>query len=91
MQKIEVLYIPPSLEICRILVDYRPNMTVAEVLSSSNIYALHPETQNLPCGIYGRVVNLDTVVSPGARVEIYRPLQIDPKEKRRLKARHAKG
>ncbi len=38
-------------------------------------------------GIWGSVQTLDTVVVTGDRVEVYRPLQIDPKEARRLRAR----
>ena len=38
-------------------------------------------------GIYGQRVSLETLVKEGDRVEIYRPLKIDPKEIRRLRAR----
>jgi len=34
-------------------------------------------------GIWGRLRPLDTVLQPGDRVELYRPLAIDPKEARR--------
>ena len=38
-------------------------------------------------GIFGTRVTLDTVLSDGDRVEIYRALAIDPKEARRRRAR----
>ena len=38
-------------------------------------------------GIFGKRAALDTVLSEGDRVEIYRPLEIDPKEARRRRAR----
>lgn len=38
-------------------------------------------------GIFGRKVNADTRLADGDRVEIYRPLEIDPKEARRRRAR----
>ncbi|HLD16601.1 MAG TPA: RnfH family protein [Coxiellaceae bacterium] len=38
-------------------------------------------------GIFGRLQSLETLLEPGDRVEIYRPLKMDPKELRRLKAR----
>ena len=41
-------------------------------------------------GIFGKRVTLDTALSDGDRVEIYRPLAIDPKEARRLRARRKK-
>lgn len=37
----------------------------------------------LPVGIYGLEVPPDTVLQAGDRLEIYRPLLIDPKEARR--------
>ena len=34
-------------------------------------------------GIYGRLVQLDSLVKAGDRIEVYRPLILDPKEARR--------
>lgn len=41
------------------------------------------ELDVMKVGIYGRLVPADTVLREGDRVEIYRPLQADPKEARR--------
>lgn len=38
-------------------------------------------------GVFGRVVSATTPLRDGDRVEIYRPLRIDPKEARRRRAR----
>lgn len=38
-------------------------------------------------GIFGKRVTLDTRLADGDRVELYRPLKIDPKEARRRRAR----
>jgi uncharacterized protein len=38
-------------------------------------------------GIHGKVVRPETPLADGDRVEIYRPLLIDPKEARRRRAR----
>src|SRR5579872_494062 len=38
-------------------------------------------------GIFGEPVTLDTVLAEGDRVEIYRPLSVDPMEARRLRAK----
>ena len=38
-------------------------------------------------GIFGRKVSIDTRLADGDRVEIYRPLAMDPKEARRKRAR----
>lgn len=40
----------------------------------------------LKIGIYARRVSLDTVLQEGDRVEIYCPLQLDPKEARLRRA-----
>jgi putative ubiquitin-RnfH superfamily antitoxin RatB of RatAB toxin-antitoxin module len=44
-------------------------------------------------GIYGKKKPLDTVLHEHDRVEVYRPLQVDPKEARRRRAssKPAKG
>jgi putative ubiquitin-RnfH superfamily antitoxin RatB of RatAB toxin-antitoxin module len=38
-------------------------------------------------GVWGRRCALETILSEGDRVEIYRPLAVDPKEARRRRAR----
>jgi len=38
-------------------------------------------------GIFGRVVKPETRLADGDRIEIYRPLVLDPKEARRRRAR----
>ena len=38
-------------------------------------------------GIFGRKVTLETRLADGDRVELYRPLAVDPKEARRRRAR----
>ena len=46
---------------------------------------IDPETA--PIGVFGRAVDDDRVLAPGDRVEIYRPLEVDPREARRQRAR----
>jgi putative ubiquitin-RnfH superfamily antitoxin RatB of RatAB toxin-antitoxin module len=54
--------------------------TVREAIDHSGLLAQFPEidlaTQEV--GIFGKVVKLDTRVSDGDRVEIYRPITADP-------------
>lgn len=38
-------------------------------------------------GIFGKRVTMDTCLADGDRVEIYRPLKLEPKEARRRRAR----
>lgn len=61
--------------------------TVADALNASAIYTIHPETGHMSVGIYAKQVSLEQVLREGDRIEIYRPLILDPKEKRRQKAK----
>lgn len=45
------------------------------------------DTQALPIGVYGRLIDDQHVLAEGDRLEIYRPLLQDPKERRRLQAK----
>jgi putative ubiquitin-RnfH superfamily antitoxin RatB of RatAB toxin-antitoxin module len=57
--------------------------TVAEIIQQSDILALHPDLQLNQVGIWGKQVDLsESVTQEGARIEIYRPLLIDPKQAR---------
>ena len=42
-------------------------------------------------GVFGKAVQASHVLSSGERVEIYRPLLIDPKEVRKQRAAKAKA
>ncbi len=67
--------------------------SVAAVIARSGIAKRHPELQAgvLQAGIFGRRVSMATPVADGDRVEIYRPLALDPKEARRRRARLKKS
>ncbi len=62
--------------------------TVTDALEASKIGAAFPDADiaNLPTGIWGRPVERNQVLADGDRVEVYRELEIDPKESRRLRA-----
>ncbi len=62
--------------------------TVTDALEVSKIGAAFPDADiaNLPTGIWGRPVERDQMLAEGDRVEVYRELEIDPKESRRLRA-----
>ena len=59
--------------------------TVADALRASGVLQRHPglDVPSMPCGIWGRLCTRDTVLRDHDRVELYRPLQVDPKEARR--------
>lgn len=54
--------------------------TVEEAINLSGVLKLYPEINlgNQKVGIFGKVAALDTPVKEGDRVEIYRPITVDP-------------
>jgi uncharacterized protein len=62
--------------------------TVAEAVARSGLLQKFPEIGNAPlaCAIYGRAVADSQTLHADDRVEILRPLQVDPKESRRRAA-----
>lgn len=65
--------------------------TVDDALRLSQITNEFPELDLTQCalGIFGKVVSGHRLLESGDRVEIYRPLLLDPKEVRRLRAAKA--
>ena len=59
--------------------------TVAQALAASGMLAEFPELaqSRLLVGIWGRKTSLREVLHPQDRLEIYRPLRVDPKIARR--------
>ena len=59
--------------------------TVADAIADSRIADRFPgaDFDAFEVGIWGRVVSRDQVLAEGDRVEIYRPLALDPREARR--------
>jgi len=59
--------------------------TVAGAIAGSGLVENYPDDSivDLPVGIWGRVVDKDRILEDGDRVEIYRPLQLDPRDARR--------
>ena len=60
--------------------------SVADALRASGFLEVHGlALDSLRCGVWGRVQPLEHALRDGDRVEIYRPLTVDPKEARRLR------
>jgi putative ubiquitin-RnfH superfamily antitoxin RatB of RatAB toxin-antitoxin module len=62
-----------------------PGATVQDALDASGLAARFPDHRldELPCGIWGKVAERSRRLCAGDRVEIYRPLAMDPREARR--------
>ena len=68
--------------------DVAPGTTVADAIRLSAIAELAnlAEADLTRAGIFGKPDAMNTTLRDGDRVEIYRPLKIDPKEARRRRA-----
>jgi putative ubiquitin-RnfH superfamily antitoxin RatB of RatAB toxin-antitoxin module len=84
--RVEVVYALARGEDC-VTVSLSAGATASDALAASGLVARHPEIEKCQLGIYGKVVPRTARLSEGDRVEIYRPLEIDPKEARRRRAR----
>ena len=61
--------------------------SVADVIETSKLSRVFPaeDFSGMQAGVWGKPVARDHAVRDGDRVELYRPLEVDPKEARRLK------
>ncbi len=67
-----------------------PGTTAGEAVEGSGIRTLHGLPADVALGIWGRSVPATTVLVAGDRVEIYRPVPVDPKITRRALARQGR-
>lgn len=67
--------------------------TAADAIQASGIVEKFPELEIRPdrIGVFGRLCRPEQALRDGDRVEMYRPLKLDPKEIRRLRAEAEKG
>lgn len=76
---------PAPRQVRELVVNLPPGTTVAQALTQSGFLAPYPDldVSKADVGIWGRKAGLQTVLSADDRVEIYRPLTVDPKVARR--------
>lgn len=87
---VEVVYAEDDKQVL-IRLDVSEGSTVLAAIQASTVLIQFPKlvadrVLSGRVGIFGKIVDLDTPLKAGDRVEIYRDLIIDPKESRRLKA-----
>ncbi len=87
MTYVEVAYTPKGGKTIIKKIDFQQNMSVKCAISISGLQELYPEINNYSVGVYKNIVTQDYLLNPKDRVEIYRPLLICPKEKRRKLAK----
>lgn len=84
---VTVIYCAPGVED---IVELRlaAGSTVRAAVDAAGLLERHPGLAGeLDVGIWGRACSLEEVLRSGDQVEVYRPLQVDPKEARRVRAR----
>lgn len=86
--KVCVAYALPDVQLVREL-DLGSGATVRDALEQSGLLTEFPEieSQSQPVGIFGQVVPHATALQDGDRVEIYRPLRLEPKQARLKRSR----
>ena len=67
--------------------------TALDAIRASGLFERHPELGlgEPLIGIWGRACAPGTLLAEGDRVEVYRPLTMDPNEARRLRARNLRA
>lgn len=91
MIRIEVACATPGRQVVKALA-VPEGCTARQAVGFSGIAADFPELdlQRLPLGIFSKPVDGERVLVDGDRVELYRPLLLDPKEARRQRAAKAR-
>lgn len=85
MVRVEVVYGTAERQFLQVL-EVVQGCTAREAVLQSDVGKVFPEADlAAPLGIFGKVVKADTVLRERDRVELYRPLLVDPKEARRLR------
>ncbi len=87
MINIEIAYAKPEKQTL-IAISVSENCIVKNAILQSGILTQFPEIdlEIVKVGIFSTPCTLEKIVENGDRIEIYRPLQTDPKEARRQRA-----
>ena len=84
--RVSVIYADPNNQI-ELSVDVDPLARVEDAIRASGIAErLSKGFKPAAIGIFGHIVSADEKLRDGDRIELYRPLKIDPKEARRRRA-----
>ena len=89
---VEIVYALPDRQVLRRIL-LPDGSTVEDAIRVSGLRAVFPDMDTTHVGIHGEPVPVTTVLRDRDRVEIYRALQVDPKEVRRMRTgkKRAKG
>ena len=82
---VEIVYALPDRQVLRRIL-LPGGSTVEDAIRVSGLRAVFPDMDTTHVGIHGEPVPVTTILRDRDRIEIYRPLQVDPKEVRRMRA-----
>lgn len=84
--RVSVVYADPNNQIALSL-NIHPDATVDDAIQASGIFEHLPNGfKAAAIGVFGQIVSGKQTLHDGDRIELYRPLKIDPKEARRRRA-----
>jgi len=91
--RVSVVFSPRAREVDEIELRLPAGATVADALAASGMQARHPQIDLsvLPVGIWGAFCERHDALRDRDRVELYRPLRVDPKEARRQRQQAQRG
>lgn len=87
MPRVLVLFSPAAREVLEWAVDVPEGASVRDAVLASGWRAACPDGEPVDVGIWGRRCPPEQAVRDGDRVEVYRPLKVDPKVARRERFR----
>lgn len=87
--RVSVIYSPAPREVVEWALTLGQGATVVQALEASGLKALAPEfdLNQASVGVWGRQARLEQVLRDADRIEVLRPLQVDPKVARRERFR----
>ena len=89
--RIEVVYCAQPGHTDRVNLQLPDGASVLDAVAASGLCQRHALVEGgFLVGIWGRVQPMQTLLRDLDRVELYRPLQVDPKQARRLRYKRAK-
>jgi putative ubiquitin-RnfH superfamily antitoxin RatB of RatAB toxin-antitoxin module len=92
LMKVQVSYSPRPREVECVELELPAGSRLADALLASGLIELHRmgPIEGLQVGVWGRAATLEAPLREADRVEVYRGLQVDPKEARRQRYRRQK-
>lgn len=91
--RVSVVFSPRAGEVDEVELLLTSGATVADAIAASGMQARHPDHRlaTMPVGLWGAFCERGDALRDRDRVELYRPLKVDPKEARRQRQQAQRG